>query len=295
MNMKMRTMQVLRQHLTPYWQLMRFDRPIGTLLLLWPTMTALWIAANGHPSSTHIFIFFFGVVVMRAAGCVINDWADRNFDPHVSRTRQRPLARGAIPAQHALALFIGLMFIALSLVIQLNSMAIQLSVVAALLATIYPFMKRYTYWPQVVLGMAFGMGIPMSFAAVQETLPPVAWVLFITNLLWTVAYDTEYAMVDRKDDLKAGIKSTAILFGDADRFIIGVLQAMTWFGLWLAGLRANLAWPYFVSLFVVAALFVYQQYLIYRRKPEQCFRAFLNNNWVGLTFFVGTLLGFWAQ
>ncbi len=293
--MRQDTLRTLREQLLPYWQLMRFDRPIGTLLLLWPTMTALLIAGDGHPNAKHVVIFFLGVVIMRAAGCVINDWADRNLDPQVSRTRERPLARGAIESHHALALFIGLLLIALSLVIQLNALTIQLAVVAASLATIYPFMKRYTHWPQVVLGLAFGMGIPMSFAAEQNALPPVAWVLYITNLLWTVAYDTEYAMVDRKDDLKAGIKSTAILFGEADRFIIGILQAMTLLGLGLTGLRADLSWPYFVALLIVAGLFAYQQYLIYRRKPEKCFQAFLNNNWVGLTFFLGTLLGYWVQ
>jgi 4-hydroxybenzoate polyprenyltransferase len=276
----------------PYLQLMRFDRPVGTLLLLWPTLWAVWIAGEGHPPVGVTLVFVLGVVVMRAAGCVINDWADRHFDGHVARTKDRPLAAGKVPEKHALYLFAGLMFIAFGLVLSLGWPTVRLSLVAAALATIYPFMKRYTYYPQVVLGAAFGWGIPMAFMAIRGEIPPVAWVLYITNLLWTVAYDTQYAMVDRKDDLRIGIKSTAILFGDADRLIIGMLQVMVVLGLLLTGAKASLGTEFYWSLFAVIGLFIYQQWLTLKRKPQLCFRAFLNNQWVGAVVFLGLVAAY---
>ncbi len=273
--------------LFPYLQLMRLDKPIGTLLLLWPTLWALWIASKGKPDTTLLIIFVVGVILMRAAGCVINDWADRHFDSQVSRTRQRPLATGAIPEKHALFLFVALCLFAFSLVLMLNKKTIEFSFIAVGLAVIYPFMKRFTFYPQVILGAAFSWGIPMAFMATNSTVGDVGWVLFITNLLWTIAYDTEYAMVDRKDDLKIGIKSTAILFGDADRLIIGILQGMVIIALLLVGNKEEFSYYYDISVLVVMVLFAYQQWIIRRRKTKACFKAFLNNQWVGLVVFIG--------
>ena len=276
--------------LWPWLQLMRLDRPIGTLLLLWPTLWAVWIAGAGNPSARTIIVFTLGVIVMRAAGCVINDYADRNFDGHVTRTQARPLATGALRGRDALMLFAGLMVIALILVLQLNRFTFYLAFGGAALAIIYPFMKRFTFLPQLFLGAAFAWAIPMAFAAETETLPAAAWLIFVAKLLWTVAYDTQYAMCDREDDLKVGIKSTAILFGEADRLIIGVLQVLTLWPLWLLGRGLDFGWTWYLGLAVAAGLFVYQQWLIRDRQPEGCFRAFLNNQWVGAALFAGLWL-----
>jgi len=279
----------------PYLQLMRLDKPIGTLLLLWPTLWALWIASAGMPKIDLLVIFFFGVVIMRAAGCVINDWVDRNYDGKVKIKKNRPLASGAIPHHHALILFLGLALIALAQVLTLDIKTIQFSFIAILLAIIYPFMKRYTFYPQVVLGAAFSWGMPMAFMAVNGEVSDIGWILFMANLLWTVAYDTQYAMIDRKDDIKIGLKSTAILFGDADKLIIGILQAVVILSLLIVAARESLGWIFDLSIILTLGLFIYQQWLIKDRKEELCFKAFLNNNWVGLIIFVGILFSYYFK
>lgn len=268
-------------------QLIRFDKPIGTLLLLWPTLWALWIAAEGFPEPGLLVIFVLGTFLTRSAGCIVNDFADRHVDGGVQRTSSRPLVTGAVTEREALALFLILMSLALALVLLTNRLTVGLSVVAVLLASCYPFMKRFTHLPQVVLGAAFSWGIPMAFAAQQGRLPPALWLLYLGNLLWTIAYDTKYAMVDRDDDLKVGIKSTAILFGRHDRLLVGVLQVLALGALYLAG-RAFALGPYYnLALLVAAGLFAYHQYLIRHRDRDACFRAFLHNNWVGLAIFLG--------
>lgn len=278
--------------LWPWLQLMRLDRPVGTLLLLWPTLWALWIAGEGSPSPTIVAIFVLGVIVMRAAGCVINDYADRNFDGRVSRTRDRPLATGALKTRDALILFGSLMLIALALLLFLNWLTFQLAFAGAALAIVYPFTKRVTFVPQLFLGAAFAWAVPMAFAAQTGTLPAVLWLVYIATLVWTIAYDTQYAMVDRRDDLLVGIKSTAILFGDADRLMIGILQGLTLWPLWLLGNRLDLGWPWYLSLVTAAGLFIYQQWLIRERDEQACFQAFLNNQWVGASIFAGLVLSF---
>ena len=268
-------------------QLMRLDKPIGIYLLLWPTLWALWIAAKGVPSVANLLIFVFGVILMRSAGCVINDYADRNFDGHVKRTEARPLASGKVQPREALALFGVLLAISLALVLCTNSRTIWLSFGAVALAACYPFMKRYTYYPQVVLGAAFSWGIPMAFTAQTGELPAALWLLYLANLLWTVAYDTYYAMVDRDDDLKVGVKSTAILFGDADRLIIGCLQGLALLCLLLAGARFELGVYYHLGLAVAAGCFAWQLWSTREREPQACFAAFLHNHWAGLAIFLG--------
>jgi len=277
----------LSNRLYQYALLMRLHRPIGIYLLLWSTLWAVWLAGNGHPSVFITLIFIAGVVLMRSAGCVINDYADRDFDPHVQRTRDRPLATGRVSAKEALGLFIVLCLLAFGLVLQLNDLTIQLSVIALLLAAMYPFTKRYTYLPQLFLGAAYSWSIPMAFAAQLNEIPNIAWWLFTANLLWTVAYDTMYAMVDKQDDLKIGVKSTAILFGNADKLIIALLQLAVFILLIMVGIQENLGRIYFVGL-AIASLFVfYQHWLIRHREPERCFQAFLNNHWLGATIFIG--------
>lgn len=275
-----------------YCRLMRIDKPIGSLLLLWPTLWALWLAAGGLPPLDIVLVFALGVFFMRAAGCVVNDYADRKFDGHVKRTAGRPLPSGQVTTGQAKALFLALVLISFGLVLTLNLMTIALSLVALALAWSYPFMKRYTHLPQVVLGAAFGWAIPMAFSAVGETLPLTCWLLFIANLCWTVAYDTQYAMVDRDDDLKIGIKSTAILFGSWDTRIIGLLQLATLALLVAVGLLAQLGGIYYLSLAVAGALFVRQQRTIAKRERDPCFRAFLNNNYVGMVLFLGIFLSY---
>jgi 4-hydroxybenzoate polyprenyltransferase len=272
-----------------YWRLMRFDRPIGILLLLWPTWWALLIAGQGQPTLKNIVIFTLGVVVMRAAGCVMNDIADRNFDPHVQRTRSRPLASGELTVKQALVCFFLLLLLAFLLVLQTNLLAIQLAFVGLAIAASYPFFKRYTHWPQVGLGFAFGWGIPMAFAAETDTIPLLAWALFAINMSWVLIYDTLYAMVDREDDLKIGVKSTAILFGKQDWAIIAGLMAAMLTGLLLLGWQAAWSWPFFLSVVVAATLFVRQLQITRSRQPSACFKAFLQNNWVGCVIFLGLL------
>ncbi|NAX45582.1 4-hydroxybenzoate octaprenyltransferase [Photobacterium halotolerans] len=274
-----------------YWQLARMDRPIGSLLLMWPTLWALFLAADGMPDFKVLVVFVLGVFSMRAAGCVINDYADRHFDGHVKRTAQRPLPSGLISEREALGFFAVLALVSFALVLTMNTLTIQLSVVGLLLAAAYPFMKRYTHLPQLVLGMAFGWAIPMAYAAQSGALPSVAWLLFVANILWTIAYDTQYAMVDRDDDLKIGIKSTAILFGRNDKRMIGLLQLGTLGLLILVGMQMELSQLYYWSLLGAAALFVYQQMLIRGREREPCFKAFLNNNYVGMLVWLGMAAG----
>jgi 4-hydroxybenzoate polyprenyltransferase len=272
-----------------YWRLMRFDKPIGILLLLWPTWWALLLAGDGRPSLRNILIFSCGVILMRAAGCVMNDIADREYDPHVKRTRLRPLASGELTLKQALGLFLLLMLLAFLLVLMTNVLTVKLAFVGALLASAYPFFKRFTHLPQVVLGIAFGWGILMAFAAEINSVPAIAWWLLLINAIWSVIYDTLYAMVDREDDLAVGIKSTAILFGRFDLLIIGALMVLMIISLAIMGVRIGLAWPWFAGLLVATGLFTRQLYISRDREPKACFRAFLNNNWVGLSIFLGLL------
>lgn len=283
-------MSAFVQRVPAYLQLMRFDRPVGTLLLLWPTLAALWIAASGTPPLHLIVIFSIGTVIMRAAGCVINDYADRDFDAHVERTQHRPLATGRVDETEALILFGILMTIAALLVLFLNPLTRWMALAGAAIAITYPFMKRLTYLPQVVLGAAFSWGIVMAFTAVEAALSEAGWLMFVASLFWIVAYDTEYAMVDRDDDLKAGIKSTAILFGPADRVMVGILQASTVVALGLLGYRFAFGPTYFLAILTVAGLFGYQQYLIRDRDRASCFIAFRNNVWVGFALFAGVVI-----
>nr|WP_307772807.1 4-hydroxybenzoate octaprenyltransferase [Aeromonas hydrophila] len=275
-----------------YVQLARIDKPIGTLLLLWPTLWALWLAADGLPDLWTLLVFVVGVFLMRSAGCVINDYADRNFDGHVKRTAGRPLPMGKVKPREVLALFAVLALISFALVLTMNPLTIGLSFAALLLAVCYPFMKRYIPIPQLVLGMAFSWSIPMAYAAQANALPAVAWLVFLANLLWTIAYDTQYAMVDRDDDLKLGLKSSAILFGRQDKRIIGALQLLTLLILLLVGQLSELGSSYYWSLLAAAALFVYQQRLIRERQREACFQAFLNNNYVGALIFAGVVINY---
>jgi len=277
----------IRERLRVYAELTRLNRPVGAMLLLWPTLWALWIAGDGAPSLHLLLVFVSGVILTRSAGCVLNDLADRGFDAHVQRTRLRPLATGAVRPQEALRVAGTLLGIAFILVLTTNRLTILLSFVALALAGLYPYMKRHTYLPQFALGLAFSWGIPMAFAAQTGAIPQVAWLLFIANLLWTVVFDTIYAMVDREDDLRIGVKSTAILFEDADRLIIGVIQGMFIVVMALVGRRLELGTPYAVSLATAAAFMVYHQYLIHERLPHKCLQAFHNNQWVGFAIFAG--------
>lgn len=276
-----------------YWQLMRMDKPIGTLLLLWPTLWALIIAAQGVPDLTVLVVFILGVVFMRSAGCVINDFADRKVDGHVKRTSQRPLPSGRVTSKEAIGLFIVLSVASFLLVLTMNPLTIKLSFAGLFLAFIYPFMKRYTHLPQLFLGLAFSWSIPMAWAAQANELPAMVWFIFAINALWTIAYDTQYAMVDRDDDLKIGIKSTAILFGRFDKMIIGALQLVTMAMLIAVGHWYQLGASYYWSLLIAGALFVFQHQLIRHRERDLCFRAFLNNNYVGMVIAAGLLIAFW--
>jgi len=272
------------------WRLMRFDRPIGILLLLWPTLWALWIAGDGSPSLRNILIFCTGVVLMRAAGCIMNDVADRNFDPHVERTRNRPLASGELTVREALLAFFTLMLLAFGLVLLTNTLTIQLAFAGAVLASTYPFFKRWTHFPQVVLGVAFGWGIPMAFAAENGYVASAAWLILLINVTWSVIYDTLYAMVDREDDMSIGLKSTAILFGRYDLAILRLLKLiMIALLVWL-GMRLQFGWPWFTGVAVASSLFAWQQFQVRNRNRDACFKAFLNNNWVGVAIWAGLLL-----
>ncbi|WP_372987652.1 4-hydroxybenzoate octaprenyltransferase [Marinobacter sp.] len=281
----------VQSRLTDYARLLRIDRPIGSLLLLWPTYWALWLAGDGNPGIGNIIVFTLGVFFMRAAGCAINDFADRDWDKHVKRTKDRPLTAGRIQAWEAVALFAALCLISfLMVVLFTNTLTLYLSFGGVILAFIYPFMKRYTHLPQLFLGAAFSWAIPMAWAAEANELSQLTWLLFTANVLWTVAYDTLYAMVDRDDDLKVGIKSTAILFGDADKAIIGMLQALVILILVMVGHRAELGVFYYLGVAVMAGLFAYHQYLARDRAREGCFKAFLNNNWAGFAVFAGLVI-----
>jgi 4-hydroxybenzoate polyprenyltransferase len=280
-----------RERFGQYWLLVRGHRPIGILLLMWPTWWALWLAADGFPTLGLWLVFTLGVWLTRSAGCVINDYADRWLDPQVERTKSRPLATGAVSGREALIVFAVLMLVAFALVLLTNRLTVELSFVGALLAASYPYLKRYTYLPQVYLGLAFGWGIPMAFAATKNEVPTIAWLLFIANVLWATAYDTWYAMVDRDDDLRAGAKSTAILFGSMDLVAQAILYALFVAALMFVGLRAALAPAYYLGLVAAAGLIAWEFRIARRRDRDGCFRAFLHNNWVGATVFVGVVLG----
>lgn len=276
--------------LTQYIRLIRLDKPIGILLLLWPTLWGLWLAAGGMPPLNILFVFVMGTILMRSAGCAINDFADRDFDKHVARTKDRPLTSGQISSKEAVSVAIVLALVAGGLALTLNVLSIKLAVVAAILAASYPFFKRFFAIPQAYLGIAFGFGIPMAFAAIQNQVPAVAWWLLLANVFWTIAYDTEYAMVDKEDDLKIGIKTSAITFGRYDVVAVMACYAlfvglMAWVGVFL-----SLAWPYFVGLAVAGAIAVYHFTLIRTRERMRCFKAFLHNHWLGFSVFVGLVL-----
>lgn len=281
----------IQARLKDYALLLRLNRPIGSLLLLWPTYWALWLAADGLPDIGNLIVFTLGVFLMRAAGCAINDFADREVDRHVKRTKDRPLTSGRIQPWEAIALFAGICLLAfLMVVLFTNSLTLYLSFGGVVLAFIYPFMKRHTHLPQLFLGAAFSWAIPMAWAAEAGEITRLAWLLFTANVLWTVAYDTLYAMVDRDDDLKIGVKSTAILFGDGDRAIIAVLQSLVVLILFLVGRQAELGAIFYLGVITMACLFVFQQHLARFRDREGCFKAFLNNNWAGFAVFLGLMI-----
>ena len=283
-----------RTRLGDYWRLVRADRPIGIYLLLWPALWALWIAAAGFPPWWVLLVFILGTALMRSAGCAINDFADRHFDGQVERTAGRPLATGRVAPREAVGVFVVLSLLAFALVLTLNRMTIAHSFVAVALAAAYPFTKRYTHFPQVVLGAAFGWAVPMAFTALQEQIPAVAWVLFTATVIWALIYDTIYAMVDRDDDLRVGIKSTAILFGRFDRLLIGMLQVVMLVLLWQVGQMAGRGVFFVLGLAGASVLFVFQQWLIRGRDRAACFRAFLNNHYVGMTVFIGLFADYLA-
>lgn len=287
--------QHIVDRLEQYSLLTRLDRPIGTLLLLWPTLWALWIAAEGWPRGSVLVVFVLGVILMRAAGCAINDFADRNIDGHVQRTRQRPMATGKVSSREALLVFASLAICAFILVLFMNRLTIYMSLVGVLLAASYPFMKRYHYMPQVHLGAAFGWAVPMAYTAQANEITAMTWLIFMATVLWTTAYDTMYAMADREDDLKIGVKSTAILFGDADKLIIVLIQALLMLNLVLIGNRAELGLYYYLGLITASGFAIYQQYLIKDRDRIKCFQAFLNNNWFGLSVFAGIFIDYWVN
>ena len=278
-----------------YAYLIRLDRPIGAYLLLWPTLWALWIAAEGWPDTLVLFVFVTGVFLMRSAGCAINDFADRDIDPHVERTKNRPLAAGRISVKESLLVFASLSISAFLLVLLMNSLTIYLSFVGIALAASYPFMKRFHYMPQVHLGAAFGWAAPMAYTAQANEITSVTWLLFMATVLWATAYDTMYAMADIKDDLKIGVKSTAILFGDADKIIIGLLQALLMLDLLLIGQQSEMGLFYYLGLLLATGFAVYQQYLIKDRKPELCVKAFINNNWFVMAIFTGIFIDYWIK
>lgn len=282
----------MQRTLPPFIYLTRLNKPIGILLLLWPTLWALWLASQGHPHLSNVIIFSLGVILMRSAGCVVNDIADRHVDGHVERTRERPLASRRVSVLYAIVVFAVLMLMAFLLVLLCNQQTIKLAFIGAGLAVVYPLMKRFTHLPQFGLGVAFSWGVPMAFAAENAIVSSEGWLLFASCILWPVIYDTMYAMVDRPDDLKIGVKSTAILFGHYDRLIIGCLQVLFLTSFILLGLLFQLSCIYYLSLMLVFLLFLYQQWLIRECDRKQCFQAFLNNNWVGLVIFLGILLSY---
>ena len=275
-----------------YLLLIRLNRPIGIFLLLWPALWGLWIASEGFPNTKILVVFLFGVFLIRSAGCILNDIIDKDFDKFVARTQNRPLASDKLSSIEAFIVAISLIFIAFLLVLTTNTLTVQLSFVAIILAGTYPFLKRYTYLPQFFLGLTFGWSIPMAFAATTNSIPKIAWLLLIANILWAVVYDTIYAMIDREDDLKIGIKSTAILFDDADIFIIGLIQSLVLIALIVIGQQASLNTIYYFSLIIGGCLFLYQLYLIRNRDQKKCMQAFLNNNWFGLVVFIGLFINY---
>jgi 4-hydroxybenzoate polyprenyltransferase len=280
------------ERLVLYARLARFDRPIGWLLLLWPTLWALWVAGEGRPQPWNVLVFITGVIVMRGAGCVINDYADRDFDPQVARTKNRPLALGDVSSREALVVFALLSAVAFCLVLTLNRLTILLSLVGVFLAVTYPFLKRFTHLPQLYLGVAFSWGIPMAFAAERGEVPMLAWIILLANLLWTVAYDTMYAMSDRPDDVRIGVKSTAILFGRFDLVAVGTLQCAAIATLAIIGGKLGLNGYYYVGLAVAALIACYQLYLCRSRDRDKCLQAFLNNTWLGGVIFTGLVLAY---
>ncbi|MDR0480507.1 MAG: 4-hydroxybenzoate octaprenyltransferase [Gallionellaceae bacterium] len=284
----------LAERLSLYFQLTRLNRPIGILLLLWPTLWAVWIAGAGHPAWHIVVIFILGTVLMRSAGCAINDYADRDFDKHVKRTRDRPVTSGKVSPREALAVAAALSLISLLLILPLNALTLKLAVVAAFLAASYPFTKRFFPNPQAYLGIAFGFGIPMAFAAELGTVPPVGWVMLLANIFWSIAYDTEYAMVDRDDDIRLGIHSSALLFGKYDVIAVMFCYAVVLALLALAGWMAGLGAVYDASLVVAAAIAAYHYTLIRDRQRDPCFKAFLHNNWLGAAVFAGVVLDYWS-
>ena len=284
----------IREKTRLYGQLIRFEKPIGTYLLLWPTLWALAIAAEGSPDGWILFVFVSGVFLMRSAGCAINDYADRDIDQHIERTKERPITSGKISPREALAVFALLCLLAFALVLTLNTLTILLSIGGVVLAATYPFMKRYHYLPQVHLGAAFGWAIPMAFAAQLDALPKEAWLLYVANIIWTTAYDTMYGMADREDDLKVGVKSSAILFGEYDRAVVGLLQFLFILTLILVGKDLGFGSFYYYSLFVASLFLVYEQIMINKREPGKCFEAFLHNHWVGAIVFAGIMGHYFA-
>jgi len=289
-------MNNLKKQFPHYLQLIRFDRPIGTYLLLWPTLWALWIASDGLPNLKILIIFILGVFLMRSAGCAINDYADRDFDADVARTELRPLATGAITPKEAIGVFVVLALISFILVLQLNWLTIGMSLLALALAASYPFMKRVHMLPQAHLGFTFGWSIPMAYTAVHNQLPDLSnWLIFFTAVIWTTAYDTMYGMADREDDIKLGLKSTAILFGDNDKIIVGIMQFIVAMMLTGIGLLESLGGFYYLGIALASVFFIYQQYLIRNRESVPCFHAFLNNNWFGLVVFAGLLLDYFLR
>ena len=282
----------LTERLSLYEKLMRLDKPIGILLLLWPTLWAQWLASHGRPDMLILWIFIMGVVLMRSAGCVINDYADRDIDPHVARTRARPLATGQVSPREALLLSAGLAVLAFLMILPLDTLVLKLSGVALFLAISYPFTKRFFALPQAYLGVAFGFGIPMSYAALWGSVPLEAWLLLLANVFWAIAYDTEYAMMDREDDLKIGIRTSAISFGRFDLAAIALCYAAALAILAWVGAQRHMDWPYYAGLVVAAGIALYHLKLIRHRDPSACFRAFLHNTWLGAAVFAGIVLNY---
>jgi 4-hydroxybenzoate polyprenyltransferase len=280
----------LSRRIEEYLRLMRLNRPIGIWLLLWPTLSALWVAGNGRPDPKVLVVFVLGVAVMRSAGCIVNDFADRNVDPYVKRTRERPLAARRVTSAEALVLFVILSAAALWLVTRLDAFTLRLACLGAALTVSYPFLKRFFALPQLYLALAFSWGVPMAFAALLGALPRAAWMMFVATIIWVTVYDTLYAMVDREDDLKIGVRSSAIVFADMDRVIVGVLQLMMLLALLLMGMSLHFGNAYLGGLAAAAVFFAYQQWLIRAREPDACLRAFQNNHYVGMSVFIGILL-----
>jgi len=285
-----RALRLAREHFSRYARLMRLHKPIGIWLLLWPTLWGLWVASAGQPSELVFVVLVLGTVITRSAGCVINDYADREIDGRVARTADRPVATGEVAPSEALILFAGLMLIALGCVVMLNGLAIFLACIGAVVVVIYPFAKRFVSAPQFVLGIAFAWGVPMAFAAQTEAVPRVGWLMFVAAIVWVVIYDTQYAMADREEDLKIGVRSTAVWLGEMDRAFLAALQLLLIVTLILVGRNAELGFWYYAGLGMAAVLCAYQQYLVKARERARCFRAFLNNAWLGGTIFVGILL-----